>query len=148
MQVQLLVRNVTSNIHVRSSSSSSKLIHSCVSMGVVATARHVTACAREVQALPSSCSKRAGAVRWAPRRRLHSMATTTEDLQTTAPVITLTPEAHKIVRDAIAQEPDPASLALWLEVRGVQEAPFIYASITQAVSYSEGGDAPLTQDEL
>jgi hypothetical protein len=52
MQVQLLVKNVTSNIHVRSSSSSSKLIHSCVSMGVVATARHVTACAREGEARP------------------------------------------------------------------------------------------------
>ena len=48
------------------------------------------------------------------------MATTTEDLQTTIPFGSLTPEAHKIVHDAIAQEPDPANLALWLEVRGVQ----------------------------
>ena len=34
MQVQLLVRNVASKTQVRSSSSSSKLIHSCVSVGV------------------------------------------------------------------------------------------------------------------
>ena len=40
------------------------------------------------------------------------MATTTEDLQTTTtPVVTLTPEAHRIVQDAIAQEPDPAVTA-------------------------------------
>ena len=51
MQVQLLVRNVASKTHVLSSSSSSKLIHSCASVGVMATARHVTACAREADAL-------------------------------------------------------------------------------------------------
>ena len=36
------------------------------------------------------------------------MATTTEDLQATTPVVTLTPEAYKVVREAIDQEPDPA----------------------------------------
>jgi hypothetical protein len=34
---------VLSKTHVRSSSSSSKLSHSCVSVGVDATGRHVTA---------------------------------------------------------------------------------------------------------
>src|SRR5271167_640833 len=60
------------------------------------------------------------------RRRLHAMATTTEDLQATTPVVTVTPEAHKIVREAMEQEPDPGSLALWLEVRGVQAGSFVY----------------------
>ena len=81
-------------------------------------------------------------------RTLDRMATTAEDLQTTTPVVTLTPEAHKIVRDAIAQEPDPASLALWLEVRGVQEGSFVYDLYFQAVSDSDEGDARHTQDEL
>ena len=76
------------------------------------------------------------------------MATTTEDLQTTTPVVSLTPEAHKIVRDAIAQEPDPASLALWLEVRGVQEGSFIYDLYFQAISDADEGDARQVQDEL
>src|ERR1700735_5698191 len=76
------------------------------------------------------------------------MATTTEDLQTTTAVVTLTPEAHKIVQDAIAQEPDPGSLALWLEVRGVQEGSFIYDLYFQAVSDADEGDARHAQDEL
>ncbi len=76
------------------------------------------------------------------------MATTTEDLKATTPVVTLTPEAHKIVTDAIGQEPDPASLALWLEVRGVQAGSFIYDLYFQAVSDADEGDARHTQDEL
>jgi Fe/S biogenesis protein NfuA len=76
------------------------------------------------------------------------MATTTDDLQTTTPVVTLTPEAHKIVQDAIAQEPDPASLALWLEVRGVQEGSFIYDLYFQAASDADEGDVRHAQDGL
>jgi Fe/S biogenesis protein NfuA len=79
------------------------------------------------------------------------MATTTEDLQATtptAPVVTLTPEAHKIVRDAIGQEPDPGSLALWLEVRGVQAGVFVYDLYFQATSDADEGDARHVQEEL
>jgi Fe/S biogenesis protein NfuA len=76
------------------------------------------------------------------------MATTTEDLQTTTPVVTLTPEAHKIVRDAIGQEPDPASLALWLEVRGIQEDSFVYDLYFQAISDADDGDGRHSQDGL
>jgi Fe/S biogenesis protein NfuA len=76
------------------------------------------------------------------------MATTTEDIPTTTPVLSLTTEAHKVVRDAIAQEPDPANLALWLEVRGVQAGSFIYDLYFQAISDADEGDARHTQDEL
>jgi Fe/S biogenesis protein NfuA len=76
------------------------------------------------------------------------MATTTDELQTTTPVVTLTPEAHKIVQDAIAQEPEPASLALWLEVRGVQAGSFIYDLYFQAVSDADEGDVRHAQDGL
>jgi len=68
------------------------------------------------------------------------MATTAEDLETTTPLVSLTPEAHKIVRDAIDQEPDPGSLALWLEVRGVQAGAFVYDLFFQATSDADEGD--------
>ena len=76
------------------------------------------------------------------------MATTTEELQATTPVVTLTPEAHKVVRDAIEQEPDPGSLGLWLEVSGVQAGSFVYDLYFQAVSDADEGDARHLQEEL
>jgi len=83
------------------------------------------------------------------------MATTTEDLQdspqetpATTHVVTLTPEAYKVVHDAIEQEPDPASLALWLEVRGVQAGSFVYDLYFQATSDAGEGDARHAQEEI
>jgi Fe/S biogenesis protein NfuA len=82
------------------------------------------------------------------------MATTTEHLQgpaedtTTTPVVTLTPEAHKVVKDAIGQEPDPGSLALWLEVRGVQGGSFVYDLYFQAISDADEGDVRHAQDGI
>jgi Fe/S biogenesis protein NfuA len=62
------------------------------------------------------------------------MATTADELTTTASIVSLTPEAHRVVRDALDQEPEPASLALWLEVRGVQDGAFVYDLFFQATS--------------
>jgi len=67
------------------------------------------------------------------------MATTAEDLTATeltntSPIVSLTPEAHRVVREALDQEPEPASLALWLEVRGVQDGVFVYDLFFQATS--------------
>jgi Fe/S biogenesis protein NfuA len=80
------------------------------------------------------------------------MATVSEDLQTTTPVVTpvvtLTPEAHKVVTEAIGQEPDPGSLALWLEVRGVQAGSFVYDLYFQATSDADEGDVRLVQEQL
>lgn len=79
------------------------------------------------------------------------MATTAEDLQATTPttpLVSLTPEAYKVVTEAIGQEPDPGSLALWLEVRGVQAGQFIYDLYFQAVSDADEGDVRTTQEEL
>jgi Fe/S biogenesis protein NfuA len=80
------------------------------------------------------------------------MATTTEDVQSaipvTTPLVSLTPEAHKVVREAIDQEPDSAGLALWLEVRGVQGGSFVYDLYFQAVSDADDGDARVAQDGL
>jgi Fe/S biogenesis protein NfuA len=71
-----------------------------------------------------------------------------ETLQATAPVVSLTTEALKIVRDAIDQEPEPASLALWLEVRGIQGGSFVYDLYFQAISDADEGDARHTHDGL
>jgi Fe/S biogenesis protein NfuA len=71
------------------------------------------------------------------------MATTAEELTaetTETPVVSLTPEAHRIVREALDQEPEPASLALWLEVRGVQEGNFVYDLYFQATSDAAAED--------
>jgi Fe/S biogenesis protein NfuA len=76
------------------------------------------------------------------------MVTTSEDLQTTTPLVTLTPEAYKVVTEAIGQEPDPASLALWLEVRGVQGGSFAYDLYFQALSDADEGDGRIAQEEL
>ncbi len=79
------------------------------------------------------------------------MATTTEDLQATAPstpVVSLTPEAHKIVSEAMQQEPEPTSLALWLEVRGVQAGVFVFDLYFQAISDADEGDARHEQDGI
>ena len=76
------------------------------------------------------------------------MATTTEELQATSPVVTLTPEAYKVVREAIEQEPEPANLALWLEVRGVQAGSFVYDLYFQATSDADEGDARHAQEEI
>jgi Fe/S biogenesis protein NfuA len=78
------------------------------------------------------------------------MATTTEDLQATPtiPVVTLTPEAHKVVREALDEQHDPATLALWLEVRGVQEGSFVYDLYFQGISDADEGDVRHAQEDI
>ena len=63
------------------------------------------------------------------------MATTADELTTTTtPIVTLTPEARRVVREALDQDPESASLALWLEVRGVSDGAFVYDLFFQATS--------------
>src|ERR1700728_3132001 len=62
------------------------------------------------------------------------MATTADELTTTTPIVTWTPEARRVVREALDQEPESASLALWLEVRGVQDGAFVYDLFFQTTS--------------
>ena len=85
------------------------------------------------------------------------MATTTEDLASSLQaVVTLTPEALTTVRDAMAETASDASaeeaeasrMALWLEVRGVQEGVFLYDLYFQTVSDADEGDSRQTQDGL
>lgn len=67
-----------------------------------------------------------------------------EDL---APVA-LTPDAHRVVADALAQEPDPERLGLWLEVRGVQDGAFVYDLYFQAVADAGEDDVVVADGDL
>src|SRR5208282_1651771 len=53
---------------------------------------------------------------------------------TTTPIVSLTPEAHRVVREARDEQSESGGLALWLEVRGVQDGSFVYDLFFQAAS--------------
>jgi Fe/S biogenesis protein NfuA len=63
-------------------------------------------------------------------------------------VVSLTPDARKVVLDALSQEPDPERLALWVEVRGVQQGQFVYDLYFQAASDAGDDDAVADDEEL
>lgn len=65
-----------------------------------------------------------------------------------APVVTITEEARRVVTDAIAQEPDPEHLALWLEVRGVQAGAFLYDLYFQSLADAGDDDSVHPADDL
>lgn len=58
------------------------------------------------------------------------MAQTAEHLT----LVSVSAEARKVVLDALAQEPDPERLALWVEIRGVQQGQFVYDLYFQAAA--------------
>ena len=63
------------------------------------------------------------------------MARSVEELEhdeVAGSIVTVTEEARKVVVEAMAGEPDTENLALWLEVRGVQDANFAYDLYFQA----------------
>ena len=84
------------------------------------------------------------------------MARSVDDLHTDlddfsvdlTPVVTLTPEARAVVLEAIAAEPEPEHLALWLEVRGIQDGAFVYDLFFQAVADAADEDAVHSDDTL
>jgi Fe/S biogenesis protein NfuA len=63
-------------------------------------------------------------------------------------LVSLTPEAHRVVADALAQETDPNRLGLWLEVRGVQDGAFVYDLYFQAVADAGEDDTVIADGEL
>jgi Fe/S biogenesis protein NfuA len=66
----------------------------------------------------------------------------TDSVATDAPsLVTLSDEAHAVVLRAISQEDDAERLALWLEVRGVQEGSFAYDLYFQALADAGTDDA-------
>jgi Fe/S biogenesis protein NfuA len=63
-------------------------------------------------------------------------------------VVSLTPEAHKVVHDAMSQEPDPERLALWVEIRGVQQGQFVYDLYFQAAADAGEEDAVSEEEDI
>ncbi len=63
-------------------------------------------------------------------------------------VVTLTEDARKVVLEAKTAEPDPDSLALWLEVRGVLGGNFAYDLYFQALADATDDDAVVRDEEL
>ena len=53
-----------------------------------------------------------------------------------------------MVREAMSQEPDPDRLALWLEVRGVQDAQFVYDLYFQAAADAAEEDSVVDDGEI
>ena len=53
-----------------------------------------------------------------------------------------------MVREAMSQEPDPDRLALWLEVRGVQDAQFVYDLYFQAAADAAEEDWVVDDGEI
>ncbi|MGH9045705.1 MAG: NifU family protein [Acidimicrobiales bacterium] len=63
-------------------------------------------------------------------------------------VVTVTDQARKVVFDAIASEPDPDGLVLWLEVRGVEGANFVYDLYFRALREAADDDAVSVDGDL
>ena len=76
------------------------------------------------------------------------MATTADTTTTTTPIVSLTPEAHRIVREARDEQSESGGLALWLEVRGVQDGSFVYDLFFQAASDAGEEDEVYADDDV
>ena len=77
------------------------------------------------------------------------MATTTEDLQTTTPVVTLTPEAHRDrARGHRRRSPTRPAWPCGSRCGACRTGSFVYDLYFQAVSDADEGDVRHAQDEL
>ena len=70
------------------------------------------------------------------------MTRSTEQLS----LLSVSAEARQVVLDALAQEPDPERLALWVEIRGVQQGQYVYDLYFQAGA-DAGDDDVVSEDE-
>jgi Fe/S biogenesis protein NfuA len=64
------------------------------------------------------------------------------------PVLTVTPAARATVLEVLANESEPETLALWLEISGVTDGAYAYDMYFQARSDASGGDVVHEDDEL
>lgn len=71
-----------------------------------------------------------------------------EDREDIRPVLTVTTEARSTVLEVLANEANPGSLALWLEVSGVGENAYTYDMYFQALADTGPGDVVQHDDEL
>ncbi len=71
-----------------------------------------------------------------------------EDREDIAPVLTITPEARATVLEVLANEAEPDTLALWLEVSGEAAGAYAYDMYFQAVADAGEGDVVQPDDRL
>jgi Fe/S biogenesis protein NfuA len=71
-----------------------------------------------------------------------------EDREDIAPVLTITPEARATVLEVLANEAEPDSLALWLEVSGEAAGAYAYDMYFQAVADAGEGDVVQPDERL
>jgi Fe/S biogenesis protein NfuA len=76
------------------------------------------------------------------------MAGMSEDREDIRPVLTITPEARATVLEVLSNEAESSSLALWLEISGVNEGAYAYDMYFQAFSDAGGGDVVQHDDDL
>lgn len=63
-------------------------------------------------------------------------------------MVSVAPRARSVVVEALRAEPDPESLALWLEVRGVQQGQFVYDLYFQPSADAGEDDLVVDDPEL
>jgi len=71
-----------------------------------------------------------------------------EDREDIAPVLTITPEARATVLEVLANESDPDTLALWLEVSGEANGAYAYDMYFQALGDAGPGDVVQPDGQL
>lgn len=67
---------------------------------------------------------------------------------TRAQVLTVTPAAYAVVREALAEEGDPEKLSLWVEVTGARDGAYTYDIYFQATADAGRADAVSDADGL
>lgn len=72
----------------------------------------------------------------------------THDRDEVNPVLTITPEARATVLGVLSDEPDPESLALWLEISGEANGAYAYDMYFQIRTDAGPGDVVQTDGEL
>ncbi len=76
------------------------------------------------------------------------MSGMSEDREDISPVLTITGEARSTVLEVLANEADPETLALWLEVSGDTNGAYTYDMYFQAIADAGAGDVVQPDDEL
>ena len=76
------------------------------------------------------------------------MSGMSEDRMDISPVLTVTAGARATILEVLANESDPAALALWLEVSGVNDNAYAYDMYFQAIADAGPGDVVQHDDDL
>jgi Fe/S biogenesis protein NfuA len=76
------------------------------------------------------------------------MAGMSEARDDVTPVLTITDAARATVLEVLANEADPTSLALWLEISGVGDNAYTYDMYFQAIADAGAGDVVQHDDDL